>query len=1070
MLTLVVVAVDVAEALGASLNPDASTRIAAELRLSELMTTGECGVALATILISPSYDLSLRQISTLDASFRDKAIRKTYFPSLRHSAGTILQRKYVLEHWSPVFGSFKGNAPSPHLKSSIRDALLRGLSDPARKIRTASGYALSTIAQSDWPDECPDLLTSLITLLSSGSPDPVDGAMRVFAELTKSELSEEQLLPVLRQLLPVLLKILGSPEHHSPLTRARVLGVFNGALEMLFMVKEQHKGAVKEATEDILPSWLTALKVLLDIDPRTDVASEESWDGLAVRLQIFKILERITYCFPRAISSVLPAFFASALSHLDQLFPTYRTHYIAETATPPGTTEDPAETNLLSRLGGAIMEFAKVASRTKVIKSWLLQDGKEVLASFLVGVVAWAPMTNDDEEQWATDANAFVADADDEDAWTIRATGFDLISSFMESNPAQTARALQSVMERTIVDSDQARTSGQADWWKPLEAALAAVGSSAEALLDCNDDEELQNRSPPFNVQPVLTNVIPPILGLGDYPFIQGRAFVFASQFYKLLPQSLFSQYFMTAVEVLESPTVTMPVKISAVKAIRNFSLQSDAHQAILPLAARIGNDLLPFLPETSESALALVIEALLAVIDLDGSKWLTPDLTVTLARALIDVWIKNVKDPILLSVLNDIFIAVAKSPVPGVYQAIVTTTLPLLADAVSRASASEAWVSSSAIDLATSLMRGVPKGQLGEGFFALLGPALFACLTATEDRDVIQNGIECLTLVIRKGCDQLLSFVSPVTGETGVTLTLKLVATLLTPATSETEAGGLFIGDMIVHLLKNAGSSDQLRPHLPELLTALVRRLQTAKTATYMQSLIIPFAYLIHSQRDEVLNLLESTQVGSTTTLEILVKAWCENAETFHGFWATRMSTIALCDLFASDRASLRSIMVRGDMIVRPETKNAPTEYTSIPFHVKALKLLVDEFQQSGEDAVAGKRGGGDAAVGGTADLEGTDDGDEWAEEEDLFQGLKDEELGFLSEYIAEGIAGDNLGEQGDDEDLKADPVSQINLGAHLMTFFRQSAQTNVNDFSRIVDELNVEEILVLRRIVGSQ
>lgn len=36
--------------------------------------------------------------------------------------------------------------------------------------------------------------------------------MRVFAEFIKTELSEDQILPVLRQLLPVLLNVIGAPE------------------------------------------------------------------------------------------------------------------------------------------------------------------------------------------------------------------------------------------------------------------------------------------------------------------------------------------------------------------------------------------------------------------------------------------------------------------------------------------------------------------------------------------------------------------------------------------------------------------------------------------------------------------------------------------------------------------------------------------------------------------------------------------------------------------------------------------------------------------------------------------
>ena len=73
-------------------------------------------------------------------------------------------------------------------------------------------HTLSSIAGCDWPDEYPDLLSSLIALLSSNSPDSVHGAMQVFTEFIKSDLTEDQILPVLRELLPVLLQILGATE------------------------------------------------------------------------------------------------------------------------------------------------------------------------------------------------------------------------------------------------------------------------------------------------------------------------------------------------------------------------------------------------------------------------------------------------------------------------------------------------------------------------------------------------------------------------------------------------------------------------------------------------------------------------------------------------------------------------------------------------------------------------------------------------------------------------------------------------------------------------------------------
>jgi hypothetical protein len=66
------------------------------------------------------------------------------------------------------------------------------------------------------------------------------------------------------------------------------------------MVKDQHPQAAKEAAENVLPVWLDALKVLLDIDPQQDVTGEH-WDGLEIRIQIFRVRTELTdplFCGP----------------------------------------------------------------------------------------------------------------------------------------------------------------------------------------------------------------------------------------------------------------------------------------------------------------------------------------------------------------------------------------------------------------------------------------------------------------------------------------------------------------------------------------------------------------------------------------------------------------------------------------------------------------------------------------------------------------------------------------------------------------------------------------------------
>lgn len=55
------------------------------------------------------------------------------------------------------------------------------------------------------------------------------------------------------------------------------------------MVKDQYPDAVKEATATVLPVWLDAFKTLLNVNPYSDVEDTSNWDGLAVRIQVYKV-------------------------------------------------------------------------------------------------------------------------------------------------------------------------------------------------------------------------------------------------------------------------------------------------------------------------------------------------------------------------------------------------------------------------------------------------------------------------------------------------------------------------------------------------------------------------------------------------------------------------------------------------------------------------------------------------------------------------------------------------------------------------------------------------------------
>lgn len=192
------------------------------------------------------------------------------------------------------------------------------------------------------------------------------------------------------------------------------------------------------------------------------------------------------------------------------------------------------------------------------------------------------------------------------------------------------------------------------------------------------------------------------------------------------------------------------------------------------------------------------------------------------------------------------------------------------------------------------------------------------------------------MTVIIRKDAQQVLSWTDPSTNQSGLASILSFVARLLQ---SQDESGGLFVGDLIIHLMRKAGEA--VLPVLPELLQAMLLSMKTAKTATFiqvlfftrhfeslahpsfLQSLVVPFNFLIHNQRDTILGLLESSDVEGDSGLNVFVQTLCENVETFQGFWPSRVSTLALISLFASERPSLRSLIVKGDILVNTDGKN---------------------------------------------------------------------------------------------------------------------------------------------------
>ncbi|ORY73226.1 ARM repeat-containing protein [Leucosporidium creatinivorum] len=969
--------------LQSTLDPNPNARVQAELQLSQLSTQSETALALARITTEASLELHIRQ-----------------------AAGFAL-KKYVKEFWSPFFTTFKGPvATSTEVKAEIRSLIFAGLSDPVRKMRLACAVIISDIAHPDWPDDWPTLMSQLLALVGPSSPpDAVDGGMRVLLDFVGIDLTEDQLLPIAREMLPQLLNILGSPQTHSPATRARSILVFRQCVMTLFTVKDEHPQAVKAAIGEILPQWIDAFRQLLELDVVQELQGEgNTWEGLAIRKAIYDALEVILNSFPSTLKASLPHFLSLSINHLTSLLPIYHTAFLSSTSdfdVPSPAEEDSQVPSDLPGLAATIVDFLCQACRRKNVKGLFVEGGRsmEMMERALDSAMAYAQMTTDDEDSWASDPNAFVADEDDEMiAYNTRAASIDLTTALVDAFETTALSSLWSAFQRRAAQADAARAQGDADWWKGYESALAIVGAVSTDLLVHVQETAAEGQQPVFDLGRLFTSIIPTYLTASDLPFLQGRSFVFASQFSQALPAELANQYIDAAIQVLGTAEAGVPVKVSAVRALNNFFRH--LKDVVEPSrAAQTLGMLLPLLPQTTENTLVLVIETIESTLKVGGPS-LDQDTCSTLVKMVLETWFAKPEDPMLGVSIGEVFSSLSAAPSLAVQHVLLHEALPHLTASMAQIRIDPfSPAAAAAMDIVDSIFDGRPS-PMGEGLFAAVAPTLFEVLSVSEDRDIVQTGLNIITSVVRKDVDQLLNWRSE-QGQAGLELVLAQVAKLLEP--SQSEAGGLFVGDLVIHLIRKAGGA--LGPVLPQLLEAFVNRLTTAKTASFSQSLILPFAYLVHTQLDTVISLLEGITVppqGSTPAqpaLHVLLSSWCDNVDVFQGFWNLKVSTVAMTQLYLSQRPSLQQTQVKGDMLLtaentntimtRTRAKNNPDQFPPIPFPAKALKILLHDAQNAAVDGVGSKLDAEDA--------ESDDGDDEWADEGGEFAS-GDKDLDFLS------------------------------------------------------------------------
>nr|XP_015814669.2 importin-9 [Nothobranchius furzeri] len=994
------------ETLTAILSPVQEVRAAAEEQVKVLEVTEEFGVHLAELTVDPWGALAIRQLAS------------------------VILKQYVETHWCSQSEKFRPPETTDQAKADIRELLPSGLRESISKVRSSVAYAVSAIAHWDWPEAWPQLFTLLMEMLVSGDVNAVHGAMRVLTEFTR-EVTDTQMPLVAPVILPEMYKIFTMAEVYSIRTRSRAVEIFTTCANLICAIEELEKGAAKALIFPVVQQFTEAFVQALQMP---DGPSSDS----GLKMEVLKAVTALVKNFPKPMVSsmqqILPIVW-NTLTESAAFYVRTEVNYTEEVDNP---VDSDGEVLGFENLVFSIFEFVHTLLENNKFKSTV----KKALPELIYYIILYMQITEDQIKVWTANPQQFVEDEDDDTfSYSVRISAQDLLLAVAAEFQNESAAALAAAATRHLQEAEQAKSSGNEHWWKIHEACMLALGSVKTIIT-----ENVKNGRIQFDMHGFLASVILADLNLAAAsPFLLGRALWAASRFTAAMSPELIQQFLQATVSGLHE-SQPPSVRISAVRAIWGYCDQlklSESTHVLQPFLPSILDGLIQLAAQFSSDVLTLVMETLCIVCTVDPA--FTTSAENKICPLTIAIFLKYNNDPVVTSLVQDIFKELAQiEGCQGPMQMRLIPTLVSIMQAPPDKIPSA--LCSTSVDILTTVVRNT-KPPLSELLVCQAFPVVAQCTIRTDDNTIMQNGGECLRAYVSVALEQIAQWRDE-QGNSGLWYVMQVVNQLLDPRTSEFTAA--FVGRLVSTLISRAGT--ELGDQLDQILRAILSKMQQAETLSVMQSLIMVFAHLVHSQLEPLLEFLCSLP-GPTgkPALEFVMTEWMSRQHLFYGQYEGKVSTVALCKLLQhsinADDKRLQDIMVKGDEIysaedgIRTRSKSAknPERWTNIPLLVKIYKLIINELSTVME---------ANASRGNTADWSQDSSGiwDDQEEEEGEDDDDDDEGLAgqLLSDLIASSKYDDDYYEDDDEDDPDAlkDPIYQIDLQAYLTDFLTQFSQ----------------------------
>nr|TKW06163.1 hypothetical protein SEVIR_7G224100v2 [Setaria viridis] len=860
--------------------------------------------------------------------------------------------------------------------------------------------AVAAIGQQDWPEDWPELLPLLLNLITDqNNGNGVRGALRCLA-LLSDDLDDTCVPKLVPELFPSLYRIISSPHLYENSLRAKALAILHSCISMLGSMS----GVYKRDTASLMTSMLDPLIEQFSIILNSPLQSQNP-DDWSMQMEVLKCLLQLVQNFPRLpeakISAILPSLWQTFIS-------SFKIYHLSSIQ----GSEDLDSVDYDSDGSERSLESFEI----QLFELWTTIVGNSRLAKVIGGnikelayyTIAFQQITEEQVQSWSRDANQYVADEDDV-TYSCRVSGSLLLEEIVTAFEDYGINSILEASKMRFHESQELKQAGSADWWRLHEASLFALGSLSEQLCEAQDSGFAK-----YNVRDLLEQMLTDIMvtGVHEYPFLHARAFSIVAKFSSVISKEVSEQYLCYAARAIASD-VPPPVKVGACRALAQLLPESN-QDLIQPNVMGILSSLVDLLRQASDETLHLVLETLQSAIKSGGEQ--STLIEPIISPIILDVWAQHIADPFIS--IDAIEVVEAIKNAPGCLQPLVSRILPTIGSILGKPKIQPDGLVAGSLDLLAMILKNAPTVVV-KAVFDTCFVSTVQIVLQSDDHGEMQNATECLAAFISGGRQELLVW----GGEQGHTLKMLLDAAsrLLDPMLESSVS--LFVGSFVLQLILQMPS--HLSAHIPDLIAAIVRRMQTSSIAGLKSSLIVIIARL-----------------GYGNSLVYIMSAWSELQGEIQGAYQIKVTTTALALLISTRHPELSKVEVQGHLIktstgitTRSKARVAPDQWTKIPLPAKIFSLLADTLAEIQEQI----GGGSDDDCEEDSDWEEVHNGDTSIPDDIIYSASVPSNANPSVEHLnaMAKVFDEDEDDSYDDDLTKNDPVNEVKLADFLTNIF---------------------------------